>query len=66
MDAILVEIYSTWGGGGPYVIGAYALLGAVLFAFVFAVMRGVRRAEQQMAVIEEELEERDKRSTHEL
>lgn len=66
MDAVLVEIYSTILPSAPYVIGAYALLLAVLFAFVFAVMRGVRRAEQQMALIEEELEERDKRSTHEL
>ena len=66
MDAVLVEIYSTILPSAPYVIGADALLLAVLFAFVFAVMRGVRRAEQQMALIEEELEERDKRSTHEL
>ena len=37
-----------------------------LFVFAFAVLRGVRRAEAQMRLIEEELEERGKGSDHEL
>ena len=66
MDAILVEIYSTILPSAPYVIAAYALLLAVLFVFAFAILRGVHRAEAQMRLIEEELEERDKGSDHEL
>lgn len=69
MDAVLIEIYSTILPSAPYVIAAYALLLAVLFVFVFAVLRGIKRAEAQMQLIEEELEERSERSegsAHEL
>ena len=66
MDAILVEIYSTILPSAPYVIAAYTLLLAVLFVFAFAILRGVHRAEAQMQLIEEELEERGKGSDHEL
>ncbi|MGN0077833.1 MAG: hypothetical protein ACI36V_03505 [Coriobacteriales bacterium] len=60
MDPILAEIYSTILPSAPFVVAAYALLLAVLFVFAFAVLRGVRRAEAQMRLIEEELEERGK------
>lgn len=69
MDAVLVEIYSTILPSAPYVIAAYALLLAVLFVFVFAVLRGIKRAEAQMQLIEEELEDRSARTvggSHEL
>ena len=66
MDAILVEIYSTILPSAPYVSAAYALLLAVLFVFPFTILRGVHRADAQMQLIEEELEERGKGSDHEL
>ncbi|MGN0073579.1 MAG: hypothetical protein ACI36W_07310 [Coriobacteriales bacterium] len=63
MDPVLAEIYSTILPSAPYVIAAYAVLLAVLFVFAFAVMRGVRRAEAQMQLVEEELQERSERAS---
>ena len=41
----------------PYVIAAYALIWLVLLVYVFMIMRGQKKAEKQMAVLEEELAE---------
>lgn len=59
MDAILAEIYSTVIPSAPYVIAAYVLLWAALFVFVFLVMRRVRKAEAQMDLLEEAMEDRE-------
>ncbi len=59
MDPVLAEIYSTVIPSAPYLIAAYALLWVVLLAFVLMVMRGVKRANARMALIEEELEARE-------
>ena len=65
MDPALAEIYSTVIPSAPYLIAAYALLWVVLLAFVLMVMRGVKRANARMTLIEEELEEREaQRSAH--
>ncbi|MEF9841833.1 MAG: CcmD family protein [Raoultibacter sp.] len=53
MNAVLVEIYSTILPAAPYVIGAYVLIWLALFVYVFFIMRRVKRAEAQMAVLEE-------------
>ncbi|MCB7038357.1 CcmD family protein [Eggerthella sinensis] len=58
MNPILEQIYSTILPAAPYVIAAYALIWLALFVYVFIIMRGVKKAEAQMAVLEEELAER--------
>lgn len=58
MNPILEQIYSTILPAAPYVIAAYALIWLALFVYVFIVMRGVKSAEKQMAVLEEALAER--------
>lgn len=59
MDPILVEIYSTIVPSAPYLIAAYALLWAVLLVYVLVIMRGFKKAEAQMAVLEEAIAERN-------
>ena len=58
MNPILAEIYSTIIPSAPYVIAAYALLWVALLVYVLVIQRGMRRAEAQMRVLEEELEDR--------
>ncbi|MBC2888412.1 MULTISPECIES: heme exporter protein CcmD [Gordonibacter] len=57
MNPVLVEIYSTILPAAPYVIGAYALMFLALFVYVFMVVRGLKKTEKQMAVLEEAIEE---------
>lgn len=59
MDPVLAEIYSTIIPSAPYIIAAYALLWVVLMVYVFMVMRGMKKAEAQMAVLEEALAEKN-------
>lgn len=58
MNPILADIYSTVIPAAPYVIAAYALVWVALLVYVLIIMRGTKRAEAQMAVLEEELAER--------
>ena len=58
MNPVLAEIYSTIIPSAPYLIAAYALIWLVLLAFVFVVHRNVKKANDRMALIEEELEKR--------
>lgn len=53
MDSVLVEIYSTIIPSAPYIIAAYALLWAALLVYVFIAVRGLKKTEAQMAVLEE-------------
>ncbi len=55
--AILADIYSTIILSAPYVIAAYVLLWAALFAFVFVVMRRVSKAEEQVMLLEERMDD---------
>ena len=57
MNPVLVEIYSSILPAAPYVIGAYALMFLALFVYVFMVVRGLKKTEKQMAVLEEAIEE---------
>ena len=41
----------------PFIIAAYALLWAVLLIYVFVSMRGMKKTEQQIAVLEEAVAE---------
>lgn len=58
MNAVLEEIYSTIIPSAPYIIAAYALIWLVLFVYVFIIMRGLKKTEDQMAVLEEALAEK--------
>lgn len=53
MNPILEEIYSTILPSAPYLIAAYALLWVALLVYVLIIARGQKRAEQQLALLEE-------------
>lgn len=57
MNPILEQIYSTILPAAPFVIAAYALIWLALFVYVFMIRRGVKKAEAQMAVLEEAVAE---------
>ncbi len=57
MNPVLAEIYSTVIPSMPFIIAAYALLWAVLLIYVFVSMRGMKKTEQQIAVLEEAVAE---------
>lgn len=57
MNPVLADIYSTILPSAPFVIAAYALLWVALLVFVLAIMRGIKKSEAQMAVLEEALED---------
>lgn len=57
MNPVLAEIYSTVIPSMPFIIAAYALLWAVLLMYVFVSMRGMKKTEQQIAVLEEAVAE---------
>lgn len=60
MDPILADIYSTVIPSAPYVIAAYVLLWVALFVYVFAVMRSTKKAEAQIQLLEEAIEDAKK------
>ena len=53
MNAILADIYSTVIPSAPYIIAAYAILWAALLIYVLVVVRGLKKTEAQMALLEE-------------
>ena len=57
MNPILVEIYSTIVPSMPFIIGAYALMWVALLGYVHIIMVGYKKAEAQMAVLEEAIAE---------
>lgn len=57
MNPVLAEIYSTVIPSMPFIVAAYALLWAVLLVYVFVSMRGMKKTEQQIAVLEEAVAE---------
>lgn len=62
MNPILEEIYSTIIPSAPYIIAAYALMWLAILVYVFVVVRGLKKTEAQMAVLEEALAERNARA----
>ena len=58
MNPILEEIYSTILPSAPYLIAAYALIWVALLVYVLMIMRGTKRAEAQMRLLEEAVAER--------
>ncbi len=57
MNPVLEEIYSTVIPSAPYLIAAYALIWLVLLVYVFVVVRGLKKTEAQIAVLEEAVAE---------
>lgn len=59
MDPILAEIYSTVIPSAPYIVAAYALIWVVLLAYVLVIARGQKKAEAQIALLEEAMEQKN-------
>lgn len=62
MNPILADIYSTVIPSAPFLIAAYALVWAALLVYVVFVVRGLKKTEKQMQLLEEavqKLETRD-------
>lgn len=53
MNPILADMYSTVIPSAPYIIAAYAIVWLALLIYVFIVVRGLKKTEDQMAVLEE-------------
>lgn len=53
MNPILSDIYSTVIPSAPFIIAAYALVWVALLVYVLIVVRGLKKTEAQMAVLEE-------------
>ena len=53
MNPILADIYSTVLPSAPYIIAAYAIVWLVLLVYVIVVVRGLKKTEAQMALLEE-------------
>ncbi len=55
MNPVLADIYSTVIPSAPFIIAAYALVWLALLVYVIIIVRGLRKTEAQMAVLEEAL-----------
>ena len=59
MNPILADIYSTVIPSAPFLIAAYALVWVALLVYVIVVVRGLKKTEAQIAVLEEALRDRE-------
>ncbi|MEY8562860.1 hypothetical protein AALA21_07355 [Eggerthellaceae bacterium 3-80] len=57
MNPVLAEIYSTILPSAPFIIAAYALMWLVLLIYVVMVVRGLKKTEAQMSILEEQVAE---------
>ena len=57
MNPVLADIYSTVIPSMPFIIAAYALMWAVLLINVFVSISRLKKAEKQIAVLEEAVAE---------
>lgn len=53
MNPILADIYSTVIPSAPFIIAAYAIVWAALLVYVIVTVRGLKKTEAQMALLEE-------------
>ncbi len=58
MDPILEEVYSTIIPSAPYVIGAYALIWAILLVFVIAMLAKTKRTQKDIDALKDAIERR--------
>ena len=61
MDPVLADAYSTVLSGAPYVIGAYALIWVVLFAFVVALLAKSKKTQRDIGDLRESIERRSRK-----
>ncbi len=57
MNPVLADIYSTVIPSMPFIIAAYAFMWAVLLIYVLVSISGLKKAEKQIAVLEEAVAE---------
>ncbi|MDD6288916.1 MAG: hypothetical protein PUA57_01795 [Eggerthellales bacterium] len=57
MNSVLEQIYSTIIPSAPFVIAAYALLWALLLAWLFVQFSKQRKLEKQLMLLEEQVED---------
>ena len=57
MNPVLADIYSTVIPSMPFIIGAYVLMWVAILVYVLMIMLGYKKAERQMAVLEEAVAE---------
>ena len=62
MNPILADIYSTIIPSAPFIIAAYAIVWLALLIYVAIVVRGLKKTEAQMAVLEEAVAAKTARS----
>ena len=53
MNPILADIYSTVLPSAPFIIAAYAIVWVALLVYVAVVVRGLKKTEAQMALLED-------------
>ena len=53
MNPILSDIYSTVLPSAPFIIAAYAIVWLALLVYVIFVVRGLKKTEAQVALLEE-------------
>lgn len=53
MNPVLADMYSTVIPSAPFIIAAYAIVWLALLVYVVIVIRGLKKTEAQMAVLEE-------------
>ena len=53
MNPILADMYSTVAPSMPFIIAAYAIVWVALLVYVIFAMRGMKKTEAQMALLEE-------------
>lgn len=58
MDPILEEVYSTIVPSAPYVIGAYALIWAILLVFVIVMLAKTKRTQKDIDALKDAIERR--------
>ena len=56
MNPILSDIYSTVIPSAPYIIAAYAIVWLALLVYVVITVRGLKKTEAQIALLEKALE----------
>ena len=59
MNPILSDMYATVIPSAPFIIAAYAIVWIALLVYVFVVVRGLKRTEDQIALLEEALARKD-------
>ncbi|MBP3866659.1 MAG: heme exporter protein CcmD [Eggerthellaceae bacterium] len=60
MNPILSDIYSTVIPSAPFIIAAYAIVWAALLIYVIITVRGLKKTEAQMALLEEAVKNKSK------